>query len=281
MSNLLKRGTTVSKDERVIDYNEIIKAKLSNYMGKTEPQMDPDGFVNGLQADVVEALVSDDEEEISEEELALRQEQVSMQIAATLDNANEEAAQIITNATEEANQVLANARDEADRILEEARERGFNEGMAQVEQEVNARIAQLEEEYNLKKQSLDQEYEELKAQIEPELVDVLTDLFQKITLTVAEDNQDIILHLINDVMRKADGAREFVIKVSPDDYNFMLNNQGKIYCAMSKEVSLDIVSDSSLTKNQCIVETNSGVFNCSLDIDLKNLIKDIKLLSCI
>ena len=97
---------------------------------------------------------------------------------------------------------------------------------------------------------------------------------------VTEDNHDIILHLINDVMHNADASRDFVIKVSPDDYSFLINNQGKIYCAMSREVNIDIVEDVTLERNQCMIETNTGIFNCSLDIELNKLINNIKLLSC-
>ena len=68
--------------------------------------------------------------------------------------------------------------------------------------------------------------------------------------------------------------------VSPEDYKFLTNNQGKIYCAVSKEINLDIVADTTMKKNECIIETDAGVFDCSLDIELNNLIKDIKLLSC-
>ena len=49
---------------------------------------------------------------------------------------------------------------------------------------------------------------------------------------------------------------------------------------MSREVNIDIVEDATLERNQCMIETNTGIFNCSLDIELNNLIKNIKLLSC-
>ena len=60
MSNLLKRGSAISKEERIIDYNELIKTKLQNIMDANDKQKaDPDGFVNGLTAEVVEELISD------------------------------------------------------------------------------------------------------------------------------------------------------------------------------------------------------------------------------
>ena len=43
---------------------------------------------------------------------------------------------------------------------------------------------------------------------------------------------------------------------------------------------MDIVEDAAMKKNQCIIESDTGVYDCSLDIELNNLIRDIKLLSC-
>ena len=146
--------------------------------------------------------------------------------------------------------------------------------------EIEKKQQELETEYNKKKSELENEYNELKDSIEPELVEVITDVFRKVTGVVTEDNHDIILHLINDVMHNADASRDFVINVSPDDYSFLINNQGKIYCAMSREVNIDIVEDVTLERNQCMIETNTGIFNCSLDIELNKLINNIKLLSC-
>ena len=44
-------------------------------------------------------------------------------------------------------------------------------------------------------------------------------------------------------------------------------------------MSLEIVSDGGLTGNQCIIETDTGIFDCSMDVQLKNLIKDLRSLS--
>ena len=50
MSNLLKKGSTITKSERVIDYNEKIKEKLQAVIDAESAAGDQssDGFVNGL-----------------------------------------------------------------------------------------------------------------------------------------------------------------------------------------------------------------------------------------
>ena len=278
MSNLLKRSSVINKDERVIDYNDLVKKKIQAIMESKHNEMDADGFINGLHADVVEELISDDDTADALTDDAAMGEQ---QAAASLENANAEAERIIEEARLQAEQIIADANKNADAAFEEAKQNGYYEGNEKAQEEMNIKQAQLEVEFDNKRKELEQEYNNLKESIEPELVEVITDVFRKVTGVVAEDNQEIILHLINDVMHNADGSRDYVIKVSPDDYKFLVNNQGKIYCAMSREVNIDIVEDATLERNQCMIETNTGIFNCSLDIELNNLIKNIKLLSCV
>lgn len=278
MSNLLKRSSVINKDERVIDYNDLIKKKIQAIMESKHNEMDADGFINGLHADVVEELISDDDTaDALTEDAAMGEHQA----AASLENTNAEAERIIEEARLQAEQIIADANKNADAVFEEAKQNGYYEGNEKAQEEMNIKQAQLEVELDNKRKELEQEYNNLKESIEPELVEVITDVFRKVTGVVAEDNQEIILHLINDVMHNADGSRDYVIKVSPDDYKFLVNNQGKIYCAMSREVNIDIVEDATLERNQCMIETNTGIFNCSLDIELNNLIKNIKLLSCV
>lgn len=278
MSNLLKKSSIINNDERVIDYNELIRKKMQTIMESRNNEMDADGFISGLHADIVEELISDDNTADARTDDSSEGEH---QAAASLENINAEAEKIIEDARLQAEQIIADANKNAAAAFEEAKQNGYYEGNAAAQEEADKKQEQLEAEYNNRKKELEQEYNELKEKVEPQLVEVITDVFRKVTGVVAEDNQQIILHLINDVMHNADGSRDYVIKVSPEDYKFLVNNQGKIYCAMSREVNIDIVEDAGLERNQCMIETNTGIFNCSLDIELNNLIKNIKLLSCV
>jgi flagellar assembly protein FliH len=276
LSNLLKRGTTTISEERIIDYNELIKLKLKNIANDRENHgnVDADGFVNGLKADVVEQLLTGSDED---GETAQSQEDVNNQIAAALEEANEQAQTI----RDEANEVLAQAHMDARKIIEDAKRTGYEQGAQNAREEYNAKADELARDYEAKKAQLEKEYNDMKASMEPELVETITEVFKKITYTVAEDNKDIIIGLINGVIKNTDISNEFIIKVSPEDYKFLVNNQGKIYCSVSKEVTMDIVEDATMKKNQCIIESDTGVYDCSLDIELNNLIEDIKLLSCL
>ena len=194
---------------------------------------------------------------------------LKISLAAAIEEANEQARSI----KDEANEVLAQAHMEAGKIIEDAKRTGYEQGACNAREEYESKAEALEREYEQKKAQLEKEYNDLKAAIEPELVETITEVFRKITYTVAEDNKEIIIGLINGVMKNSDISNEFVIRVSPDDYRFLVNNQGKIYCAVSKEVNMDIVEDAAMKKNQCIIESDTGVYDCSLDIELNNLIR--------
>lgn len=272
MSNLFKYGNAVIKndDKLVIDSNKLIEKILSdknataNYASRAA-KPDPDGFVCGLDAATVEQLV-DDEPYSTEEESA-------------------RAMQLLDDAREKASGIVKEADEQAEAIRKDAYDNGYAKGMEEAQNdaktELEAKLAQLEKEYHDKKAALQTEYDELKGQMEPELADTILDVVSKVTGVLAEDNKDVILHLINNVMRNNELSKEFTIRVSENDYNYVISNKELIYGAASPDYNIEICKDSKLSKNQCVIETDAGVFDCSLDIQLENLIHEIKILSCV
>ena len=95
------------------------------------------------------------------------------------------------------------------------------------------------------------------------------------------DKKDVVLQLVNDVLSKTELSKEFLIRVSNADYKFMLDNRERITGVVSKKVQIEIVEDPTFRRGQCMIESDSGIYDCSLDIQLENLINDIRLLSCL
>ncbi len=282
MSNLLKFNKIISQDERVIDYNQLIQSKIDTLRTQASKQrIDADGFVNGLDAKVVNELVSEEDEDGI---AALTNDSDSDTKSAyihdvDIEEATRRANEVVAQANEEATAIINDANNNASSIRQKAYTEGYDEGMVGAQNEINDKETQLQQEYDDKLNQLQQEYDDMKKSLEPELASTLLEVFSKVIHTIADDDKSMILSLVNSVMENAESSSNFVIKVSPDDYSFLANNQGKIYCAMSKDIQLDIVEDKSLEKNQCMIETDYGVFDCSLDIQLKRLISKIKILS--
>lgn len=271
MSNLLKASCAITKDERVIDYNEIIRAKLQTIMqSPNRVDADPDGFVSGLTAGVVEELIMDEQTD---------GENASQQAAVTIEQMSEQAEQIIRDAETEAENIKADAEAQAEQIIEQSKEEGYKAGIDMASQELSTRQQQLEQEFAAKQRKLEEEYNTLRNNLEPQLVEVITDIFSKIILDAKQDDKSILIHLINSTLADVPKSDEFLIKVSSQDYQYVLDNQGKIFCALSKEAIIDVIEDSSMAQGECIIENADAVYDCSIDVELENIIKKIKMLS--
>lgn len=260
MSNLLKYNHVVVKneDKHVIDSNELLKNILSanknttsgnSFAEKSIP--DPDGFVRGIDAARVEKLISDEEEQQDD------------------NNAG----------------ILEDARKQAEDILKDAKENGYKEGyekgIIESKQKSDDLQTKLEADYKSMSEKLQNEYDEKYQVMESELVDTLMEVFSKVTLTIAEDKKDLVLLLIQRTLKDADANKDFLIRVSDVDYGFVMNSIDKLYDCVSLDSKIEVVRDNTLKKNQCIIETDAGAFDCSLDIQLEGLISEIKLLSCL
>lgn len=271
MSNLLKYNHVVVKneDKHVIDSNELLKNILSanknttsgnSFAEKSIP--DPDGFVRGIDAARVEKLISDEEEQQDD------------------NNAG-----ILEDARKQAEDILEDAKKQAEDILKDAKENGYKEGYEkgtiESKQKSDDLQTKFEADYKSMSEKLQNEYDEKYQVMESELVDTLMEVFSKVTLTIAEDKKDLVLLLIQRTLKDADANKDFLIRVSDVDYGFVMNSIDKLYDCVSLDSKIEVVRDNTLKKNQCIIETDAGAFDCSLDIQLEGLISEIKLLSCL
>lgn len=272
LPNLFKHNRVVVKNDNklVIDSNRIVQemlaerdARITPNYGKQAEEPDEDGFVCGIDAATVEQLISDDE--------GMEAEEIKPEIVA--------------QAETEAASILETARAEADRLYNEAKEQGYKDGIDDARSYIDEVVRKKQEEadYKFEKRQaeLEQEYARRYAEMEPELVETLLEVFSKVTLTISEDRKDIVLLLIDRVLKNADANKDFLIRVSEVDYKFVANNKNKIAEAASPDSTIEITRDGTLGKNQCIIETDAGVFDCSLDIQLENLVGEIRLLSCL
>lgn len=286
MSNLLKGFTVpVRNDEkRVIDCNAMISEMLVKMRNTVENDEFTDaGFNPGLNPLGVSEVLGDDEHILGNEQ-AVDTENIEPDRVhkkeMIIAEAEEQAAAIIDKANEDARVIIAQAQAEADGIRNKAREQGLAEGAAKASEEAQAELSRKSQELELLKEELISEYRQKEAEMEPALVDTILKIFADITRSIAMDKRDMILTLVNNVMVGGEASRNFVIRVCNEDAIFLKENKEKIIGAVRRDIHIEIVTDLSMKRNECLIDTDTGVYDCSLDIQLENLINDIKILSC-
>lgn len=269
MSNLLKSRNIKcdNSEKKLIDYNELITEKIAQIQKKIEAEQREEAingeFVEGIDAESVEMLLNDDSSVIRETQLA-----------------NEKAEKIIELANNDAQAIIEKAKQECNAIkqaaMESGRNDGYQEGKVQAARELETQKRKLEDE----RIRLIEEYEQKVKEIEPELVDVILKVFEKVTHVLAEDKKDMVLQLVDDVVSKTEFSSDLLIRVSSSDYKFIIDNKERINNSVHNKVHVEIVEDITFERGQCMIESDSGIYDCSLDIQLENLINNIKILSC-
>ena len=104
-------------------------------------------------------------------------------------------------------------------------------------------------------------------------------LISKITGVLCEDRKDVIIFLIDNALHNVSKSKNITIRVSDGDFANVDSAKDKLKEKLSSDAELDIAEDSSLSENQCIIETDSGIIDCSLDVQLDNLKEKIRLIS--
>ncbi len=194
-----------------------------------------------------------------------------------------EAALVIEEANAEAEEIIKQARAEAEDIKELAKsqgqEEGYQEGMANANAELDAIKAQLEQEKNDFIANANQQLEQSLVELEPQFNDVLCNLLERLTGVVVSGHKEVILYLIDNAMRGIENSHDFVISLSDEDYPYVDKNKEKIYGYLNPSTKIELFQDSNLSKNQCKIETENGLTDLSLDVQLNELVKSLMLLN--
>ena len=210
-----------------------------------------------------------------QEDIAAQTEQSEKTVTA----AYEEAEKILAEAREHADRLIAEAQSKAEQIREEAKQQGIEEGQTWLEQEAVDRKKQLEEEYRGREEQQKASYQEKQKHMESDLVDVILEVFNKVFHIQFDNKKEILLHLIDNAILNIEGEKQFRIKVAESNVQFLENHKDDILDRVGHDIELEFVSDTTMDGNNCVIETDSGVFDCSLGVQLENLIKDIRSLS--
>jgi flagellar assembly protein FliH len=284
LSNLIKsvfvKSVGEEDEKHIIDSNELFEKRLEEkrqkeelrqlrYQSLAKSEESEDGF-EGLNTDQLDRLTADQDMigfndgeagTVSEEELA---------------QANEQLARM----QEEAEQIIADAQQQAEEIRQNAAQQGHDEGYQQGYQEGMNVAAVAEAQYRQQQKDLEEEYRKLVESVEPEMVDALTRIYEHVFSVRFQDDKGIILHLLSQTLSRTEPTGEFLVHVSSEDYELLLDSREELEGMIpGANCHLEVIEDTFLKSGECMLETDGGVFDCSLGTELSELRKKLKLLS--
>ncbi|MCM1272235.1 MAG: FliH/SctL family protein [Clostridium sp.] len=211
------------------------------------------------------------------------QEEASESPDITLDEAMEMAKSIREEASERANAIIQSANDEADAIRENARKSGYETGLEEGNLEAAKRadvyLANIQKEQDEFVSRTQTEYDERLGQSQESLIDLSCQLVAKLTGILVDEYRPVMVYMINQALSGSDNGKNIIIKVPEESYAYISDNRDRIVGAANPSINIDIFADSNLTKRQCMIETDNGIIDLSMDVQVNNLITAVKLLS--
>ncbi|MBP3817585.1 MAG: hypothetical protein J6H31_04710 [Butyrivibrio sp.] len=287
MSNLFK-GAFISFDEsdaRIIDNNELANKKIEEFqeqelkrqraMMAEDEGFSPEGdensdFSPGIDMEQLDQLTEDQSIlGAPNEDPQFDMEAMQAEIDFKLQQASEQAEAIINDAQNQAEEIKQGAIEQGH---QEGYDAGYQEGMAAVES--------LKADIEAQREGLEKEYQMLVDELEPEMVDVLTQIYEHVLGIELRDDKGIILHLLKSTLSRIEPGNDLIVHVSSDDYDEVMDEKEALNaCVTSPNTTMEIIEDPLLKENECMIESDSGVFDCSLGVELSEISRKLKLLS--
>ncbi len=279
-SNLYKAGFVhLGEDARVIDMNAILEKRLKEEAERRSRRPEhelvaaQDGFTEGLNAEKVDVLLEPDAEVASQQNASIQEQE---QLKQEIEEARNELAGLQAQIEQEKEQAQLEIDQMKAKAFEEANEQGYQEGYRKGLDSVQELQKQCEDE----RLQQEQEYQKKLEEMEPLMVDTLCDVYSHIFKVEAKEHKELVLKLLQDTLLKVDGTGSIIIHVAKEDYAYVQEQKGALLEeAGMQSGSVEIVSDAALARAQCMIETEGGVYDCSLDTELAELKRRLMLLA--
>lgn len=294
-SNLLKQGYSFflngTEEKRIIDTNELAAKRLENLRENLNRQAMSmqaqgeefaEGFVQGIEAVDVSALLdaADEGSAVLKAETLPGQTQGAPDDAHILEEAGSRAKEIVDDAKAQAEQIIQEAREQAEDLKRTATDEGRMNGYREGKQRAEAEAEGLKQRLLDREAQLEEEYQSTLSQMEPQLVDAITGIYEHIFHVELQSYREILVHLIASTLRKAEGNKDFLVHVSREDYSYVSMQKKQLQAVLAgNSVTLEIVEDVTLGKDECMIETEGGIFDCGLGTQLDQLRKKLLLLA--
>ena len=265
MSNFYRNNYVVNGDrvKRVIDSNEIIASKMQA-IEQEQRQARREELLR-QRKEAMEAAGEDGDVEFTEG-----------LFAENLDLEPEEPDEPEVDCVAQATVMHDEAFKEAELLREMARQEGYAKGYeeagarAQTELDTErARLAALEAD-------LHAQHDAAMAKLEPRLLDTVLTVFAEVFRIQFSGKREMLLQLVMNAMRGIRETKQYKIRVCEDEVAFLRQSKSVLQEKVGEDVSIEIVMDPDLKESQCVIDADSGVYDCSLDVELDNLIRDLR-----
>lgn len=196
-------------------------------------------------------------------------EDVSQKNEEILEKARAQAEQIIQKANEEADEMLMAAQEKISAHMQEVEQQAKEEGYRNGENLARQHYQELIDEAKKLKREAQEMVENTVMGLEGKMVETILEIGRKVIGKELSENKDTILGLIRSTLLGSSPSGDIIITVCPEEFDFVHQNKEKLIEGIQNTRNITIKQDSSMEKGGCIVETDFGSVDGSIEIRLK------------
>ncbi len=157
--------------------------------------------------------------------------------------------------------LVSRAQEEAVSIKQSAYQEGFNAGLQQAQ-------ADLENFRNTLGAFIGAE-DRVFNEIAPNIMSIAIDIAQKIIKTEVKLDPQIVLDTVIDVLKTLPkNEPKIILRINPVQVQYIKDTLPEQVRLLGMETKLSILSDESITEGGCIVQTNNGLVDASIEAQL-------------
>ncbi len=180
----------------------------------------------------------------------------------------------IETALKEANKKLKEAEEIYKKRYEEGFKKGYDDGILKAKQDTEKEVESMRKELLESIKKIESSKNEIISELQNSSFLIIKEALKKVVASELKLNDEAILNIVKDAVMKISQAKKLTIKLNPEDYNYI---EGKIEeIKINPESEIKIVPDSSITKGGCIVSTEMGEVDATVETKIEEILKVIQ-----
>lgn len=165
--------------------------------------------------------------------------------------------------------LVSRAQEESENIKKSAFEEGYRLGLEKANADIEAFRTELSCFMNARKDVF--EY------IAPDILEISVDIAKTIIKKEIESDPQVLINTIVDVLRTVSkNEPKITIRVRPQSVQFIKDTIPNITYQYGIDSTINIISDPSVEEGGCVLQTNNGIVDASIDTQLEIIKKALE-----
>ena len=192
--------------------------------------------------------------------------------------AEEEAEALVSKAKQHAEAISLEIRQERERweeeraiLAEQAQKEGYQQG---VEDGLQKGYGEAKDEIAFAKEIVEaskKDYQEHIESSEAVILELALNVAGKIINQKLEEDEGTFLSIVKRAIKETRDNREVQLHIHPSRYPFLLSNKEELMSIFPKDTDLYIYPDEALQENSCLIESENGRIDASVDSQLAEI----------